>query len=219
MAIYQVLREIRVVDQVPPEELPETPLTREMQRKTDGGTSPPSMQSPTASHQVSGRNRHGRLADDGKRTDARIVGNDVRSRDSVFPTILAANRDPTVFDRPDALILDRSPNPHVSFGFGHHFCLGAALARLEARIALPLVLRRFPDIRLDGPVRWRETMLDRSQPAFVSSCDGRTPTSRADASAIRRPRGVEFGRSGRRLSRRAVPRVPRCVAGAVGSQR
>ncbi|MEJ7800367.1 MAG: cytochrome P450 [Ilumatobacter sp.] len=93
-------------------------------------------------------------------------GHHLRRGDSVFLTILAANRDPTVFDRPDDLMLDRSPNPHVSFGFGHHFCLGAALARLEARIAFPLVLRRFPDIRLDGPIRWRETILDRSPTSF-----------------------------------------------------
>ncbi len=93
-------------------------------------------------------------------------GHHLRRGDNVFLTILAANRDPAVFDRPDDLVLDRSPNPHVSFGFGHHFCLGAALARLEARIAFPLVLRRFTDIRLDGPVRWRETILDRSPTSF-----------------------------------------------------
>jgi cytochrome P450 len=81
---------------------------------------------------------------------------------AVFLTILAANRDPRVFDRADEIVLDRSPNPHLTFGHGHHFCLGAALARLEARAALPALFRRFPDLRLDGDVAWKATISDRS---------------------------------------------------------
>lgn len=81
---------------------------------------------------------------------------------AVFLTILAANRDPRVFDRPDEIVLDRAPNPHLTFGHGHHFCLGAALARLEARLALPALFRRFPDLRLDGEVEWKATISDRS---------------------------------------------------------
>lgn len=81
---------------------------------------------------------------------------------AVFLTILAANRDPRVFDRPDEIVLDRAPNPHLTFGHGHHFCLGAALARLEARAALPALFRRFPDLRLDGEVTWKATISDRS---------------------------------------------------------
>lgn len=81
---------------------------------------------------------------------------------AVFMGILAANRDPRVFDDADHLVLDRSPNPHLTFGFGHHFCLGAALARLEIRLALPALLRRFPDFRLDGEPTWRSTISDRS---------------------------------------------------------
>lgn len=85
---------------------------------------------------------------------------------AVFMGILAANRDPRVFDDPDRLVLDRDPNPHLTFGFGHHFCLGAALARLEIRIALPALLRRFPQLRLDGAPTWRPTISDRS-PATI----------------------------------------------------
>lgn len=81
---------------------------------------------------------------------------------AVFMCILAANRDARVFDRADHLVLDRTPNPHLTFGFGHHFCLGAALARLELRLALPALLRRFPDLRLDGDPVWRPTISDRS---------------------------------------------------------
>jgi len=63
----------------------------------------------------------------------------------------AANRDPAVFANPDRLDLGRNPNPHVGFGGGAHFCLGAALARLEARIALGALARRFPRLRLVDP--------------------------------------------------------------------
>jgi unspecific monooxygenase len=60
----------------------------------------------------------------------------------------SANRDPRKFDAPDALDLARDPNPHVTFGLGIHFCLGAPLARLELQIALPALARRFPDLHL-----------------------------------------------------------------------
>ena len=60
----------------------------------------------------------------------------------------SANRDPRKFDAPDTLALGRDPNPHVSFGLGIHFCLGAPLARLELQIALPALARRFPGLRL-----------------------------------------------------------------------
>ncbi|MFC0549181.1 cytochrome P450 [Kutzneria chonburiensis] len=60
-----------------------------------------------------------------------------------------ANRDPRVFARPDEFDPLRDPNPHLSFGRGIHFCLGAPLARLEGRIALNLLLDRFPVLRTD----------------------------------------------------------------------
>ena len=81
---------------------------------------------------------------------------------AVFMTILAANRDPRVFPDADRLVLDRDPNPHLTFGHGHHFCLGAALARLEVRAAIPSLLRRFPDLALAGEVTWKPTISDRS---------------------------------------------------------
>lgn len=93
-------------------------------------------------------------------------GKEFESGQAVFMAILAANRDPRVFDQPDRLVFDRDPNPHLTFGFGHHFCLGAALARLEIRIALPALLRRFPDLGLAGDPTWRPTISDRS-PAAV----------------------------------------------------
>ncbi|MEM9714589.1 MAG: cytochrome P450 [Actinomycetota bacterium] len=81
---------------------------------------------------------------------------------TVFLTILAANRDPRVFDEPDRLVLDRSPNPHLTFGHGHHFCLGAALARLELRVAIPTLFRRFPDLTPVGEPTWKPNISDRS---------------------------------------------------------
>ena len=96
------------------------------------------------------------------RVDHEFGGRSVKTGEAVFLTIMAANRDPRVFDQPDRLNLSRNPNPHLAFGHGHHFCLGASLARLESRIALPALLKRFPDLRLDGPVTWKPNISDRS---------------------------------------------------------
>jgi cytochrome P450 len=60
----------------------------------------------------------------------------------------SANRDPRKFDAPDSLDLTRDPNPHVSFGLGIHFCLGAPLARLELQIGLSALARRLPNLHL-----------------------------------------------------------------------
>jgi cytochrome P450 len=62
----------------------------------------------------------------------------------------AANRDPSVFSSPDSLILDRREQPPVSFGGGIHYCLGAPLARLEASVAFPSLLSRYPRLSLAG---------------------------------------------------------------------
>jgi cytochrome P450 len=69
----------------------------------------------------------------------------------------SANRDPAVFVAPDALDLGRDPNPHVSFGAGIHYCLGAPLARMELQIAFTTLLRRCPGIRLLERPRWKPT--------------------------------------------------------------
>jgi cytochrome P450 len=69
----------------------------------------------------------------------------------------AANRDPAQFPNPDRLDIERAPNKHLAFGAGHHFCLGAPLLRLEARIAFASLSRRFPKLRLSGaPPQYRE---------------------------------------------------------------
>ncbi len=89
-------------------------------------------------------------------------GSTFEAGQTVFMAILAANRDPRVFADANRLVLDRSPNPHLTFGHGHHFCLGAALARLEIRLALPRLLRRFPSFEIIGPPVWKPNISDRS---------------------------------------------------------
>ena len=63
----------------------------------------------------------------------------------------AANRDPAVFDRPDELRIDRTPNRHLAFGFGAHACAGLNLARLEGKVAIAAWLARFPNYALAAP--------------------------------------------------------------------
>jgi len=74
-------------------------------------------------------------------------GRQLRQRDTVFISIAAANHDPGVFVDPGRIDLGRDPNPHLGFGWGLHHCLGAALARLESRIALTTLVQRSPDLR------------------------------------------------------------------------
>lgn len=80
--------------------------------------------------------------------DTEFQGCHLKKDDVLVLWLASANRDPSVFDRPDELDIDRSPNPHVAFGFGIHFCLGAMLTRMEAQIALHIVMRRLCNIRL-----------------------------------------------------------------------
>jgi len=67
----------------------------------------------------------------------------------------SANRDPAQFTNPDGLVLDRSPNPHLSFGAGIHFCLGAPLARLELGILFRAILERMPTLELVAEPAWK----------------------------------------------------------------
>jgi cytochrome P450 len=80
----------------------------------------------------------------------------------VFLCPAAANRDPAVFADPDRFDVTRRPGRQLGFGIGLHYCLGAPLARLEAAIAIPAVLQRFPGLRLAAePLRWHPVLLSR----------------------------------------------------------
>jgi len=81
----------------------------------------------------------------------------------VLPALLAANRDPAVFENPDTFDITRDPNPHVAFGHGIHYCLGAPLARMEGSIAINALLERYPGIQLNAAavddLEWNSSLL------------------------------------------------------------
>ena len=80
-----------------------------------------------------------------------VHGHTIPAGRLVLAMVGSANRDPSVFPDPDHFDIGRDPNPHVAFGHGIHFCVGAPLARLEARIALPLLIETLGDFRLADP--------------------------------------------------------------------
>ncbi|MEU8968013.1 cytochrome P450 [Streptomyces monashensis] len=83
--------------------------------------------------------------------DVEIRGVRISAGDPVYVSYLAANRDPDVFPDPETIDFSRSPNPHVSFGFGPHYCPGGQLARLEEELLVDTLLDRVPDLRLAVP--------------------------------------------------------------------
>ncbi|WP_351222271.1 cytochrome P450 [Streptomyces sp. NPDC002133] len=98
------------------------------------------------------------------REDVTVSGQEIKEGEAVHVSYLAANRDPDVFPDPDELVLGRSPNPHVAFGYGPHYCVGGLLARLETELLVHTVLDRFPELRLAVPeeeLRWRPGALIR----------------------------------------------------------
>jgi cytochrome P450 len=94
------------------------------------------------------------------RTDMVLGGKSIRAGDRLFLMINAANRDPAMFPDPDRLKLDRDPNPHIAFGYGPHYGIGAPLARLEGQIAFGRLLERLADIRIaDGSLDWSDNLV------------------------------------------------------------
>ncbi|MGO8825245.1 MAG: cytochrome P450 family protein [Acidimicrobiales bacterium] len=83
--------------------------------------------------------------------DVEVDGTTMPKGSKVLGMIISANRDETIFERPDDLDLGREPNRHLTFAFGKHFCLGNQLARLEGQIAIGELVRRFPAMRLAVP--------------------------------------------------------------------
>lgn len=92
------------------------------------------------------------------KTDTQIAGHDVPAGSTVLLMVAAANRDEHQFPDPDVLDIDRDPRGSLAFGFGPHFCIGAALARLEGRIMLTELLRRFRRFEhLEPSIAWSQT--------------------------------------------------------------
>ncbi len=88
--------------------------------------------------------------------DVEYAGVSLRKGEKIGLLLGAANRDPVRFAHPDAFDAARAPNPHVAFGAGIHFCVGAPLARLEMAIALPILFARLPGLKLAGNPQYRD---------------------------------------------------------------
>ncbi|WP_329243684.1 cytochrome P450 [Streptomyces sp. NBC_01478] len=116
------------------------------------------------------------------RHDLDLAGRTVAEGQTVLLVCGAANRDPAVFPDPHVLDFERPGGRHMSFGHGPHFCLGAALARLEGAIVLEALLTRLPDLRTDGtePPQWQRSLnfrgLTRLDVAFTPPSDADTGT-------------------------------------------
>lgn len=96
------------------------------------------------------------------RTDVELGGRQIKAGDRVFAMLSAANHDPEAFPSPETLDIQRKRGPHVSFGVGIHYCLGAALARLEASIVIPRILTRFPTLVVkEEELSWDPVILTR----------------------------------------------------------
>jgi len=111
------------------------------------------------------------------RRDVDLGGVRVSKGDRIMAMLAAANMDPAANEHPERLDLERSPNRHLAFGTGIHFCLGHQLARIEGRCALQALFRRWPKLEMavaDSQIRWRERPGLRaiaSLPVLVRSCN------------------------------------------------
>ena len=92
--------------------------------------------------------------------DVEIAGKTIQAGQRVFAFVNSANRDPEAFEDAERFDIGRPANPHLTFGFGIHFCLGAPLARLEAQIAITRLAERLPRIALAGGApEWHDSLI------------------------------------------------------------
>jgi cytochrome P450 len=117
--------------------------------------------------------------------DVEIGGKRIRRGQAIITLLGAANRDPAVFPHPNRLDITRTPGPHLAFGLGVHYCLGAPLARLEGAIAINALVSRTRGLRLAGEPRWRETLVLRGLRTLpvAFSADGERSMAEAAAAA------------------------------------
>ncbi len=110
--------------------------------------------------------------------DQVLRGTEIKANDKVILWYHAANRDEEVFDDVDTFDVTRDPNPHLSFGIGEHFCLGANLARMELQKIFAGLMKRLPDIELAAePRRLRSNFINGVKEMRVSF----TPTAKSSA--------------------------------------
>ncbi len=91
------------------------------------------------------------------RRDCEIGGHRILANQRIVMWFASANRDEEVFKDSEHFHIDRSPNPHLTFSHGNHFCIGSGLARLEMRVMFEEIIRRMTDIELAGRVEWLRT--------------------------------------------------------------
>jgi cytochrome P450 len=106
-------------------------------------------------------------------SDIELGGRRIKKRQAVIAVMGAANRDPARFHDPDRLDVSRQDNRHVAFGWGPHFCFGAALARIEGQVTFETMLRRLPGLSLtETPLHWRTNLGLRGLTALPLTFDG-----------------------------------------------
>lgn len=106
--------------------------------------------------------------------DTELAGTALRAGDRVALIYPAANRDPAVFDRSDEFDIGRDPNPHLAFGHGTHFCLGANLARIELRLLFEELTQRMTNLRVVSEPDIEPNIFARAVRAFTMGFDERT---------------------------------------------
>jgi cytochrome P450 len=101
-----------------------------------------------------------------------VEGIEIEPGKQIFMLTGAANRDPTRFDQPAAFDIHRESKPHLGFGFGLHTCLGAILARMEAREVMSVLLDRFPGYRIAEPVKYGDFSLRGPTAVWIERDEG-----------------------------------------------
>jgi pimeloyl-[acyl-carrier protein] synthase len=97
-------------------------------------------------------------------TDVEIRGSKIKAGEALMGSFISANFDEEVFENPERLDLTRAHNPHLGFGHGAHFCLGAKLGREQISRSIPALFRTFPNIKLqiENPRRWDKLIMNRA---------------------------------------------------------